>query len=150
MKKMLKLFPLLLIAILGISMAACSDKDEDEPMSSSDLPTTAKDFIVANFPSSSIISVVKDKTEYDVVLSDGTKIEFNKDGEWMDVDAAPTKALPSGFYPDTIDKYVAENYEGFVINEISKVNTGFEVDLTNDVELLFGKEGNFISMKLDR
>lgn len=144
MKKILKLLPMLLIAVLGISLASCSDKDE--PISPTELPSIAKDFIIVNFPSASIVSTQKDKDEYEVVLSDGTKIEFDKKGDWTDVDAAPMKTLPTGFYPAAIDTYIGENYQDAGINEISKVKRGFEVELLTGTELLFGNDGTFITV----
>ncbi|MDE6291117.1 MAG: PepSY-like domain-containing protein [Muribaculaceae bacterium] len=148
MKKILKLLPLLLIAVLGISLSSCSDKDE--PVSPKELPSIAKDFIIEYFPSASIVSSQKDKDDYDVVLSDGTKIEFNKKGEWIDVEAAPAKTLPTGFYPANIDSYLAENFEGIGISEITKVNRGYEVEIFTGTELLFAPDGSFIMVGVDR
>ena len=148
MKKMLKLLPMLLLAVLGISLASCSDNDE--PVSSSDLPSIAKDFIIVNYPSASIVSVEKDKAEYDVRLSDGTKIEFNKNGDWLDVEAAPMKTVPTGFYPYKIDVYLQEYYQGLGINEITKVERGYDVELSTGTELLFAHDGSFIMVEVDR
>lgn len=148
MKKILKLLPMLLMAVLGISFASCSDKDE--PIASTQLPSISKDFIIKYFPSCSIVSAQKDKDDYEVVLSDGTKIEFDKKGDWTEVDAAMGKVIPTGFYPEAIDTYLNENFEGLGINEITKVNRGFEVELTTGTELLFGPDGAFIMVGVDR
>ena len=148
MKKILKLLPMLLIAVLGISLASCSDKDE--PVSPTELPSVAKDFIITNFPSASITSVQKDKDEYEVKLSDGTSIDFDKKGDWIDVDAPDGKALPTGFYPAAIDSYLAENFDNEGINEISKVKRGYEVEIISGTEMIFDSEGNFIEIGVDR
>ena len=148
MKKTLRLLPLLLIAVLGMSLAGCSDKDE--PISSTELPSIAKDFIITNFPSATIVSAQKDKDDYDVVLSDGTKIEFDKKGDWKDIDAAPGKTLPTGFYPPAIDTYLAEHFDGEGINEISKVSRGYEVEITTGTEMVFDQNGVFIEIGVDR
>ena len=79
MKKIFKLLPMLLIAVLGIALTSC-DNDKDEPISSSQLPSKATEFITQFFPSARIVSSQKDKDEYEVKLSDGTQIDFNKDG----------------------------------------------------------------------
>ena len=148
MKKILKQLPMYLIAIIGISLSSCSDKDE--PVAPSELPSIAKDFIIRYFPSSSIVSSQKDKDEYDVVLSDGTKIEFDKKGDWIDVEAAPLKTLPNGFYPGEIDSYLAQYFDGEGINEITKVSRGYEVEITTGTEILFGYDGSFIEIGVDR
>ncbi len=148
MKKILKLLPMLLIAVLGISLASCSDNDE--PISSRDLPSISKDFIIEYFPSASIVSTQKDKDEYNVVLSDGTKIEFDKKGDWTEVDAASGKTLPTGFYPAEIDNYISQNFDGEGINEITKVKRGYEVEITTGTEMVFAHDGSFIEIGVDR
>lgn len=144
MRKLMKFLPLLLIALVGLTAWSCSD-DKDEPIASEQLPAAAKTFIAAYFPSAKIVSSQKDKDEYEVVLSEGTRIDFDKAGEWKDVDAAPGQTIPSGFYPATIDTYISTNMEGSGINEISKEKRGYDVELVNGMDLLFSYEGNFIS-----
>ncbi len=111
MKKIFKLLPILLIAVMGIALSSC-DNDKDEPIQSSQLPAKATEFITQFFPSARIVSSHKDKDDYEVTLSEGTQIEFNKDGEWIDVEAADGKTLPSGFYPVQIDEYLSQYFEG--------------------------------------
>ncbi len=148
MKKILKLLPMLLIAVLGLSLASCSD--DDDPISPTELPSISKDFIIQYFPSVSIVSAQKDKDDYEVVLSDGTKIEFDKKGDWVEVDATPGKALPTGFYPAEIDAYLAQNFDGEGINEITKVPRGYEVEITTGTEMIFAHDGSFIEIGVDR
>lgn len=149
MKKILKILPMLLIAVLGIALSSC-DNDKDEPISSSQLPSKATEFIGQYFPSAQIISSQKDKNEYEVMLSEGTRIDFNKDGEWTDVEAANSKILPTGFYPAEIDSYIAQYFQGLGINEITKVKRGFEVELNTGTEMVFAADGSFIEIGVDR
>ncbi len=149
MKKILKFLPLLLIAVLGVALTSC-DNDKDEPISSSQLPSKATEFITQFFPSEKIYSSQKDKDKYEVTLSNGTEIEFNKDGEWIDVDAADGMTIPSGFYPVEIDNYLSQYFEGQGINEITKVKRGYEVELITNTEILFDLDGSFIGIGVDR
>lgn len=143
MKKFVKFIPMLLVAVIGCMMLwSCDDKDE--PISDNALPSQAKTFIQQYFPSATIVSANKDKDEYEVVLSEGTRIDFNKSGEWTDVNAAIGKTIPSGFYPEEIDTYVAANFEGIGINEISKEKRGYDVELVTGTDLLFNYDGAFI------
>ncbi|MDE5595885.1 MAG: PepSY-like domain-containing protein [Muribaculaceae bacterium] len=146
MKKFLKFMPLLLIAVFGTMVWSCSDDDNDDSLAVNMLPDQAKEFVAQYFPSSAIIAAKTDGNEYDVMLSDGTKIEFDKSGEWKDVDAARGATVPSGFYPETIDTYVAANYEGKGINEISKETGGYDVELVNGVDLKFDSAGQFVAV----
>lgn len=143
MKNFVKYLSVLLAVVGGMMLWSCSD-DKDEPISGDALPTQAKAFIAQYFPEAKVVTTYKDKDDYEVVLSEGTRIDFDKAGEWTDVDAAIGKTIPSGFYPAAIDTYVAENMKGAGINEISKERTGYEVELTTGVELMFNYEGAFI------
>ncbi len=146
MKKLMRIIPIMLIALIGITAWSCSD-DKDETILSDQLPTTAKTFIATYFPSAKIVSTQKDKDEFEVVLSEGTQIDFDKTGEWKDVDAAIGKTIPSGFYPDAIDTYIATNMAGNGINEISKEKRGYDVELVDGTDLVFNYEGNFIGFE---
>ena len=143
MKKILRFIPLMLIAAVSSIMLWSCD-DNDDVISVDKLPSQAQAFISQYFPSAKIVSTHKDVNEYDVILSDGTQIEFNKTGEWTDVDAPVGKTIPNGFYPDEIDIYVGLNFNGEGINEISKEIGGYEVELVSGTDLLFGYDGSFI------
>lgn len=144
MNKFLKLLPLFFVAVFALGATSCSD-DKDEPVSSAELPVKAKEFVSTYFPTATITLTTKDKDEYEVILSEGTRIDFNKAGEWKDVDAAAGKTIPSGFYPSAIDENVAEVSPEAGINEISKENYGYEVELLSGVEMRFDHNGAFIS-----
>lgn len=147
MKKIARLLPVMLLALVGSMMFwSCGDDDKDEPISYENLPAQSKTFLQQYFPSASIVATIKDGNEYEVSLSDGTHIDFNKDGEWTDVDAAIGNTIPSGFYPAAIDTYVSENYPEDGINEISKEKRGYEVELVKGADLLFNYEGTFIGL----
>lgn len=145
MKKLLRIFPLMLLAFIGSAgFTACSDDDDHQIVAEDQLPTTAKTFIEQYYPSVAVVSVHKDKSEYEVVFSDGTRIDFDHSGNWQDVDAPAGKAVPSGFYPAAIDSYVATNYPADGINEISKDKGNYEVDLISGIDLEFSSDGSFI------
>lgn len=147
MKKILSFLPLMLIALIGLGVTACSDKDE--PVSPEELPHDAQFFLATYFPDAPVVTSVKDGDEYEVVLTDGSRIDFNQKGEWRDVEAAAGKTIPSGFYPDVIDQYIVENFSGVGINEISMEANGYEVKLVTGIELLFTYTGEYIGPDLN-
>lgn len=143
MKKILKFLPLFLMAVLTLGITSCSD-DKDEPVSPTDLPIKAKEFISTYFPSANIVRSIKDGHEYEATLSDGTRIDFDKKGEWQDVDAPLGMTIPSGFYPQAIDENVAQVSPEAGINEISKEKYGYEVELVSGVDMRFDHDGAFL------
>lgn len=140
MKKLFTFIALFIIAVQGVSLAACSD-DHEEPVMADQLPQAAKTFLATYYPSVNIMSSVKDKNDYDVILANGHSVDFNKAGEWKEVDAPHGQTVPSGFYPATIDAYVADLTGQGGINEISRVSGGYKVELVSGTDLKFNAEG---------
>lgn len=119
----------------------------DRPIPSFQLPEAAKEFVRQNFPGRTIIYAEKDwnffKTRYEVSLNDGTEIDFNKDGTFDKVDCHWT-AVPEGFIPPAIRTFVSQNFPGAVIVKIDKKRRGYNVELSNDIELKFNHHGDFL------
>lgn len=144
MKKIFKYLPVIFAAFMGcLILAGCND-DDDKPVSPESLPEQATLFLKQYFPAANIMSSEKDKHDYEVMLSDGTRVEFSLNGEWTDVDAPNGKTIPSGFYPSAIDSYIETNFAGSGINEISKEQLGYDVELVDGNDLLFDYEGGFL------
>lgn len=136
----------LLIGVLAaLSLQSC---DGEKFIGVTDLPEKAATFIQNNFPSAEVISVVKDYDDltytYDVVLSDGTKIEFKRSGEWKDVEARTSK-VPDSIVPAKILTYVQTNYEGNYIVDISR-DIRYDVELDNKRELVFNLSGDYLGV----
>ncbi len=118
-----------------------------------DLPEAAQKFLAEHFPKAKIGMIKIDshvlkKTDYDVKLVDGTKIEFNNAGNWTSVDCK-TREVPAAIIPKAIRTYVSKNFPDVKIVEIEKTATKYKVELSDDVELTFNLLGQFKSMKLD-
>lgn len=118
-----------------------------------DLPETAQNFLKEYFPKAKVGMIKTDKhllkkTDYDVKLVNGTKIEFNNAGKWTSVDCK-TREVPEGIIPRSIRTYVKKNFPDVKIVKIEKTTTKYEVGLSDDVELTFNLLGQFKSMKMD-
>lgn len=149
MKKTLRLLHALLLCILfGISFVACGDDDDDEEITNVDrLPSNAQVFLKTYFVDYEVVKVIKDVTtpvEYEVWFRGGGKIKFNDSGDWQEVEGDMNRAVPTGFYPASIDTYVAANYAGQYIHEIDLKTYGFDVDLSSGIDLIFDAQGNFV------
>lgn len=148
-------FIFLMLVSLVITMPAwsCSDDDDkDEIVSYDRLPGDAKNFILTYYPGAQIAGVIMDKnhgrTTYEVSLYNGHELEFDAEGQWTDVDAPYGQTVPAGIVPPAIAAYVADNYSVTGINEISRDNRGYEVELNTGVELIFDRDGKFV--RIDR
>lgn len=134
---------LTIIALLFVGMTTYAQKTN---ISYESLPNDAKDFININFPSVTPAVVLKDTetfdVEYEVRFNDGMKIEFSEDGEWKEV-KNDINCLTFGFLPENIGKYLENNHYGLCVKEIKRELKGFKVELANDVEIIFDKNGKF-------
>ena len=112
------------------------------------LPEAAKSTIANNCKAKvSVVKVDKDfgrVSEYEVILTDGTEISFDRDGNWKNVETSNTRAVPAAFVPAQIRNYVAKNQNGTNIVGIEKERKGYDVELSNGVDMKFDKAGNFI------
>lgn len=145
MKKLLKFLPFLLVAVMAVGLWSCDDDDDkDVIVTEQQLPSKAKAFISDYYPSVKVSKVTKDNSEYEVILSNRHQIEFNLAGEWMDVDAPTGETVPTGFYPADIDTYIGENLGGTGINEVSRENYGYDVELVDGRDLRFSTTGSFL------
>lgn len=118
-----------------------------------DLPEAAQSFLKEHFPKATIGMIKVDKhllkkTDYDVKLVNGTKIEFSNSGKWTSVDCK-TREVPEGIIPKPIRTYVKKNFPNVKIVKIEKTSTKYEVELSDDVELTFNLLGQFRSIKMD-
>jgi|SRR5690554_6899867 len=147
MKKITLLFAAILLVI---SISSC---DKDEKIAIDQLPSPAQDFLDEHFASQTVVSLQKDKDgrsglEYEARLDNGVEVTFNQDGVWQEVDAPNGEALPTTFIQPSIVNYIGAEYPNTGINNIDREPQRFDVELTNNVDLVFDMEGNFL--RIDR
>lgn len=113
------------------------------------LPLVARNFINKHFtrPQISYIKIDSEflSKKYEVVLSDRTKIEFNGDGEWEEVDGK-RNPIPTAIIPAHIKQYVESNYPGVSFTKIERDRGEVEIELTNRLSLTFNKKGQLIDI----
>lgn len=146
MKKLL----LFLTALLLSVGAAYADK---YTINRDNLPAQAQEMLTKHFPKAKVAMIKVDrhllkKTDYDVKLVNGTKIEFNNAGRWTSVDCK-TRAVPDALVPKSIRNYVKKNFDGVKITQIERKLKGFEVELEDGIELTFDTLGNFKKMEME-
>ena len=116
------------------------------------LPQNAQDFIKKNFASATLEKADKedkwfswDKNEmYEVHLSNGVKLDFNKSGEITEIDSRDNAPIPLEAVPAEVRKYVEENHAGLDITSWEKDNDEQEVELSDGTDLEFDKNGKFL------
>ena len=126
--------------------------DNDKPVTFEQLPQAAQVFIKQNFADREIAFAKVDKdwfdATYDVLFTNGEKLEFNKKGEWKEMqcklNSVPEKALPAA-----IVKFVNDKYPGAKVISIEKDRYEYEVKLSNFWEITFDLQFNVIDLERD-
>lgn len=115
----------------------------------SDLPADARSFIRTKFPNLKISYTVKERdfleVNYKVIFVDGNKLEFDRNGEWEEIDFL-FSAVPDLAIPAPILDFVSQQHPGESVVEIDRDSWDYEVKLSNDMELVFDNEMNFIGI----
>lgn len=140
----MKKFFILLFAVVLVSLTASADKYTIDREA---LPEAAREMLDEYFPKAKVGMIKVDrhllrKTDYDVKLVNGTKIEFNNAGKWTSVDCK-TREVPSGLVLKAIRTYVQKNFGDLKIVKIVKKTSSFDITLSDGVELRFSRLGQF-------
>ncbi|MFA7616779.1 MAG: PepSY-like domain-containing protein [Weeksellaceae bacterium] len=149
-----------ILAVLAIGlMTACNNDDDNSnsgtPIDYGDLPAASRAMLETNFPDATLVSATKldqpeaNGTLYKTFLSNQYEVDFDADGGWTGV-FGNGNPVPDDLVLQTILDYVAQNYPSPIyIEEIEREDGGWEVELSNDIDLYFDAEGNFISADFD-
>jgi hypothetical protein len=148
MKKIMKKIVFLFISLFAMNLVALAGNDK--PIQVSEMPKAAQLFIKNHFADLSV-AMAKVETDfldknYDVVFTNGNKVEFDKKGNWTNVDCEHTQ-VPVAILPEAIRQYVAKNYPDAKVLKIEVTDRkGYDVELSNGFELEFDKRMNVIDV----
>ena len=138
----MKLFRLLSVAAICLLFTAVSCA-HDRIIPVTQLPAQAQTFIKAHFADKTVAYAKQDGAKYEVKFNDGAEVEFTRRGEWDKVDCK-FSAVPDVLVPELIKNYVTTNFPGTMITKIDKERHGFDIELSNDLELKFDRTGNLM------
>lgn len=136
MKKIMKRLAVLLVAVVAVFGVAKAD--DDRVIETTQLPQAAQVFIKKYFGAKKVVIAKEDAglfiSSYDVIFSDGTKLEFDNDGNWTEVKCNP---VPANLVPKQIQSKINELYPGTQVLKIERDGNGYELKLSNRQELEF-------------
>lgn len=142
-----------LVACIVIFTVSCSNNDDGRQVNPATLPDAAKIFLTTNFPAATIRSVERENERpngsvYDVTLSNGVEIDFDANGNWIEIDGK-TNEIPASLVPEKVKAYVTANYPGLLIVKIENERVKYDVELSNGIDLVFTSEGDFVRIDFD-
>lgn len=131
------------LLIFSFFFASCTN---DVALTEQEVDSKITEFVQKNFPGHTIIQAIKDRDflhkSYDVWLSDNVKLEFNRKYEIIDMESETR--LPDSAIPAKILEYVTARYPQLFITDWSKDDNRQEIELNNDLTLIFNKSGEFL------
>ncbi|MBR5512247.1 MAG: PepSY-like domain-containing protein [Bacteroidaceae bacterium] len=141
---------LLVAVILAFSTGvAVVNADNDRVVTKNALPAKAQAFIAEYFAGKDIVAAKEERefrvNSFEVLLTDGIKLEFYKNGAWKEVDCR-NNAVPAGIVPAKITSYVNVHYPGTNIVKIDFDKYDYEVNLSNGLELTFNKRFKIVDV----
>lgn len=134
-------------SVVLFSATACADKNK--PIQVNELPTKAQTVLTTHFSGQKVTlatleSEIIDKS-YNVVLQNGTKLEFDRKGNLTEVDCKQG-TVPAKLIPQPIKSYVQANYSGQNIKKMEIDKNEHEIELSNGLDITFNKRFKVIDI----
>ena len=136
------------------------DDDDDEVIDPNTLPQVILDFIRINYPDESIVRAEVDAGGYDVILSNGLKLEFDLDGRFIEVsggtngdddddddDFEDGEDIDPSLLPSIILDFITQVCpDETIVNAQLLMSGGYEVSLSNGLQIEFDDAGEFVDI----
>ena len=144
--KKIKFF-LLMAVVMTMSLTMSAD-DVDRVFTYYQLTLVAQTFLKANFATKVPLLVTADWDDFTIRYESGEKIEFDKNGNWKDIECYSSK-VPADVVPVQISSYISQNYPGKSVIKLERHRSVYEVKLNNGMEIEFNRNFQVIDMDYD-
>ena len=132
--------------LFSVAVAVAAD---DKPLTREQLPLTAREFLDKYFAGINPSLIMRDDDvmykDYEVVLNDGTQIDFSSSGEWQEV-SVRNGSVPAELIPEGVTRYLSQHYPDMEVRRVDRDRRTFEVELSNGLELTFDKHCRLIDI----
>ena len=147
MKRMMRILMIAICCMLSCNMVA--NAGNDKPISVNALPAKAQTLLSQHFNGQKVMLATIESgvvsRSYDVVLQNGTKLEFDKKGNLTEIDCKQA-TVPAKLIPQAIRNYLKENYPAQAVKKIEMNKNEYEVELANGLDLTFNKHFQLIDI----
>lgn len=147
MKRIMRIVMIAIFCMMSFNIVA--NAGNDKPVNVKELPAKAQTLLSKHFKGQKVMLATIESgvvsRSYDVVLRNGTKLEFDKKGNLTEIDCKQG-IVPSQLIPQPIKNYLKENYRGEAVRKIELNKKEYEVELTNGIDLTFNKHFQLIDI----
>ncbi len=141
---------LLIPALALMSLTAIAD---NLVINIAKLPAQSQSFVKKFFPKGKVAIVTTDNdlldTEYEVIFTNGTSIEFDNAGKWKEIDCKAPNTIPDEIIDAKIGEFIKLNYPDNKVIAIDLGRKKTELKLDNRIELKFNKAGQLVDIDVD-
>jgi uncharacterized membrane protein YciS (DUF1049 family) len=135
---------MMLVLVLTMSMAMMADNDR--VITFDQLPAQAQTLLKTHFANKVPLIVTVDWDDYTVMYQSGEKVEFDKKGNWKDINCKAS-GVPADLIPEQIKANVEQTFPGATVIKLDRDRRGYDVKLNNGMEIEFNK--NFQMVDID-
>jgi len=147
MKRIMRILMIAICCMMSFNIVA--NAGNDKPINVNELPAKAQTLLTKHFKGQKVMLATIESgvvsRSYDVVLRNGTKLEFDKKGNLTEIDCKQG-IVPSQLIPQPIKNYLKENYPAQAVKKIEMNKKEYEVELTNRIDLTFNKHFQLIDI----
>ena len=133
--------------VMTMSLNVMAD-DDDRVITYDQLPQAAQTFLKTHFATKVPLLVTADWDDFTIRYESGEKIEFNRSGEWKDIECYNSK-VPADAVPEQIYTYLNQNYPGKSVIKIERHRSVYEVKLNNGMEIEFNRNFQVLDVDYD-
>ena len=130
MKRSIQAIVLLVAMLVSFNARA----DHDQVITYDQLPEVAQAFLKQYFADKVPLVVTVDWDDYAIRYSSGEKVEFDKQGNWKEIDCR-SSLVPAELIPEEIKTNINATFPGAIILKIDRNRRGYEVKLNNGLEV---------------
>ncbi len=135
---------ILLLAVMML-MGFNAKADHDQVITFDQMPELAQAFHKQYFAGKVPLVVTMDWDDYTIRYESGEKVEFNKQGDWKEIDCRASM-VPQELIPEQIKTNIANSFPGAIILKIDRNRRGYEVKLNNGLEVEFSPDFQVIDI----
>ena len=135
----------LLALVTSICLPLTLQADDDQVITFDRLPASAQTMLNQNFADKMPLVITSDWDDYKVMYTNGDKVEFDKKGNWKDIECK-TSQVPANLIPAEIAANVNATFPGTTITEIDRDRRGYSVKLSNGLELEYNTHFQIIEL----
>lgn len=130
----MKVFKAIFLLVAMLAMSFNARADHDQVITFNEMPQSAQTLLKQYFADYVPLIVTVDWDDYTIRYETGEKVEFDKQGNWKEIDCRMT-SVPVELIPEPIKAHINQTFPSSIILKIDRNRRGYEVKLNNGLDV---------------